>query len=186
MKHFQRIVDGLDVSPIMAELNRNSDLWGQIKLRKQGPHRGMEDIWIRYNAPENFGPDFNAEHTPVWYPAEARLPSIRPLLFDLMAAVEGEALYGVIITKIPPGERILPHKDKSWHVEYTDKFYLSLQSAPGAVFGCNAEDVTEELEPKTGEIWRFDNKKLHWVENNSPVDRITLIACIHTEFFNAR
>lgn len=143
----------------------------------------MSDIWVRYNRPDRLNPEdpraFNNEHVPVWYPAWKKLPALRPIIFDLMATVEGEMLCGVLITRIPPGEGIAPHVDAGWHVEYTEKFYLSLKSSPGADFVCDGE----RLNPKPGEMWLFDNRKNHWVENDSTEDRITLIVCIRTEMF---
>ena len=191
MKHFLKI--GIeDFYPrVLTELASHPDLWDRHSIRKTSPgspHTRMSDIWVRYNDSEPFEASgnwkgFNDLHIPVWYEAWEQLPSLKPILFRLMAKVQGEMLGGVLITRIPPGGRIDPHRDDSWHVRYFDKFYLSLQSGQGADFCCIADTVTERLNPKPGEIWRFDNKKLHWVENNSDEDRITLIVCIRTEKF---
>lgn len=191
MRFFKKIATGVDVKGIMAELTANPQLWGQHSIRKTAPgspHTGMTDIWVRYNdvAPYEASGDyrgFNDQHIPIWYPAWDALPSLQPLVFALSSAVRGEMIGGVLITKIPPGGRIERHTDSSWHVDYFDKFYLSLQSAPGAIFGCEHDGETEILNPEIGDIWRFDNRMLHWVVNDSPVDRITCIICIHTEVF---
>lgn len=142
----------------------------------------MSDIWVRYNDVEPFEKSgdysgFNDLHFPIWYPAYEALPALKPVIFDLMTKVEGEHLGGVLITRIPAGCGIAPHVDRGWHVEFYDKFYLSLKSSPGAKFLCG-EDV---LEPKPGEIWRFDNRLEHSVVNESNEDRMTLIVCIRTE-----
>lgn len=185
--HFIKVAEGVDVSRVMAELDANPQLWNEHAVRKEyagTPHSRMSDIWVRYNDYKNFTGDldaFNEAHIPVWYPAWGKLPSLHPIVHGLMSIVDGEMIGGVLITKIPPGEKILPHADKSWHVDYFSKFYLSLQSAPGAVFGCEHRGVREVITPATGECWLFDNRKTHWVENNSDVDRITCIICIHTE-----
>lgn len=188
MIHFQRVMEGVAVQPLIEALERQPDLWDAHRLRKDAPgspHCRMSDVWIRYNAIERLDPEnpaaFNEEHIPVWYPAYAALPELRPILFGLMAAAEGEMLGGVLITRIPPGEGIGLHADNSWHVQYyPDKFYLTLQNATGSVFGCRHRGAEELLCPHPGEIWRFDNRKLHWVENQSNEDRITLIVCIRT------
>jgi hypothetical protein len=191
LKHFERVAEGIDVGPLMAQLAEHSKLWDQHSVRKTAPgtpHGQMSDIWVRYNDVAPFAASgdysrFNDAHVPVWYPAWHALPALRPIVFGLMEAMEGEMLGGVLITRIPPGMGIAPHADRGWHVEYYDKFYLSLQSAPGAVFGCEHDGVREELNPLPGELYLFDNRKLHWVENNSDQDRITLIICIRTERF---
>ena len=41
--------------------------------------------------------------------------------------------------------------------------------------------VLEELTPLPGEIHHFDNRKPHWVQNDSGHDRMTLIVCIRTD-----
>jgi hypothetical protein len=189
LTHFELIADRVPVDGVLVELEANPQLWNQHSARKTAPgtpHAQMSDIWVRY-APWPFGPGILEDpHVPVWYPAWEKLPSLRPLVFDLMARVQGEMLGGVLITKIPPGCVIDPHADAGWHVEYYEKFYLSLQSEPGAKFGCSHRQVNEELEPKPGEVWLFDNRKMHWVDNQSDRDRITCIICIRTDKFGRK
>lgn len=181
MKNFLKIAEGLDVMPLLLSIQRQPDLWDRHKERKEvegGPHSGMSDIWIRYNdiSKCNDLSKFNDPHDPRWYSAYYQLPELRTIIFGLMSRVEGERLGGVLITKIPKGGRIEPHKDDGWHVQYYDKFYVSLQSKEGANFHC--ED--EVINPKQGDVYWFDNRREHWVENNSDDDRITLIVCIRT------
>lgn len=189
MKHFYKVSENINVESLNAEIENNPDLWDENSLRRTAPntpHSGMSDIWVRYN---NITPylerkdltGFNDPHIPVWYSAFNKLPSLKPIIFDLMAKVEGEMLGGVLITRIPPGQRIAPHTDSSWHVDYFDKYYISLKSAEGAEFCCDHNDLVERLNPKVGDCWLFDNHKNHWVENNSDQDRITLIVCIRTQ-----
>lgn len=190
LKHFLKIADGVRVGPLVEELLARPGLWDINTLRKtvgDKPHARMSDIWVRYNDFTRYDPErpaaFNDEHVPVWYDAWNLLPSLKPIVHSLMAMVEGEMLGGVLITRIPPGQGIGRHVDRGWHVEYYDKFYVSLKSAPGADFVCEQGGVTERLNPKPGEVWLFDNRKPHWVENNSMEERITLIVCIRTEMF---
>lgn len=180
MKYFLKVGD-CDVSKVAKQLEEHPELWGQFGWRKRlpsGPHSGMTDIWVRYNKQEMIGkPGFNDEHDSVFYPGWYVLDSLKEIVFPLMEKTEGERLGGILITKIPPGHGIDPHIDRGWHVDYYDKFYVSVKSSPGAVFCCG----DESLNPMTGEIWRFDNRNLHWVRNESNEDRITLIVCIRTE-----
>lgn len=170
-----------DVSQVVAELDANPQLWDQHTLRKKlYVHGEMSDIWVRYNAFENFTGDmaaFNAEHESVWYPAIEKLPALKKLLFDLMWAVEGERLGGVLITRIPPGKGIAPHTDDAWHARYYSKIAVQLKSAPGQAF-C-FEDESLSAEP--GEVYVFRNEFTHWVVNDSEQERMTLIVCIKTE-----
>ncbi len=173
-------IDDVEVAPLLEQIEARPELWNQYSYRKNKPaHAEMSDIWIRYNAIENLGPNFNDEHESVWYPAYKELPYLKKLIFPLMTKVEGERLGGVLITKIPLSCEIKPHIDKGWHVDYYDKFYISIKSQQGANFYCGDEILC----PKVGEIWRFDNRQLHWVKNESLDDRMTLIVCIRTNKF---
>lgn len=189
MRHFKKICDLLDVEPLRKQLDDNADLWNQHPGRMAGdesPFAGTSDLWVRYNDISRARPNFegfNDEHVPVWYPAWHRLPALRPLVFDLMALVQGEMLGGVLITRVPDGAKIAPHVDSGWHVDYYDKFYISLESAPGALFHVKHDGQEESLNPAPGDCWLFDNRKLHWVTNTSGKARVTLIVCIRTDMF---
>ena len=191
MNHFQLIRSGIDVGPVLNEIERHPELWNANRRRKEAPgtpHSQMSDIWVRYNDSKPFEESgdwskFNDVHVPVWYPAWNALPSLKPIVFELMSAIGGEMIGGILITKIPPGCGIDPHTDAGWHVEYYDKFYLQLKNSPGCVFGASHGGVIEELEPSPGDIWLFDNRKLHWVRNASKEDRITCIVCIRSDMF---
>ena len=176
----------------MRDLEAAPDLWDQIRLRKDAPaspHTAMSDIWVRYNdiRPYAFAGDFsgiNDPHIPIWYPAWDRLPSLKPFVHAVMNAVNGEMLGGVLITRIPAGGRIERHADDSWHVRYFDqKFYLQLQNDPGCRFYAEGPEGVEWIEPKPGDVWRFDNRYPHWVENQSGRDRLTVIICVRTDHF---
>lgn len=190
MKNFLKIAEGVDVMPLLLSIQRQPDLWNRHTVRKTAPntpHSQMSDIWIRYNDVSKYEEtgnysSFNDEHDPIWYPAYYKLPELRPIIFGLMARVEGERLGGVLITKIPKGCSIEPHSDKGWHVEYYDKFYVSLKNNPGSVFYCEDEHIS----PNAGEVYWFDNRKEHWVKNNSDDDRITLIVCIKTHRYGEK
>lgn len=189
MKNFERISLVVDVEPLIAEIEKNPQLWDVHTARKASPgspHSQMSDIWVRYNDFSRLGPNFNDEHVPVWYPAWDDLPALKQIVFDLMTVVRGEMLGGILITRIPPNMGIDRHIDTGWHVNYYEKFYVSLKNNPGAKFICHTDGDQESLEPEPGSIWLFDNRKPHSVENNSNQERMTLIVCIRTDMFERR
>jgi hypothetical protein len=191
MEFFKKMPFTFDIGPLRSALAAHPELWDQYSVRKTAPatpHGDMSDIWVRYNDIEPFRESgnystFNDRHVPVWYDAWTKYPDVqaalREIIFDLMASVEGEMLGGVLITRIPSGGGIAPHTDHGWHVEYYDKFYVSIESAPGAEFWCGDEFIN----PDPGEVYLFDNKLEHWVTNGSDHDRMTLIVCIRTDMF---
>jgi len=166
----------LDVAPLVAQIAANPTVWNRQDVRLYGPHSKLSDIWIRYNAWENFKDreSFNAPHESVWYPVAEEIPAVKDLIFDVMRLVRGERLGGVLITKIPAGEECKPHRDGGWHAAYYEKFAVQLACAPGQAF-CFEDS---RLSASVGEVYTFDNSRTHWVENNSDNDRITLICCI--------
>lgn len=173
----------MDVAPLLAQLDAHPELWGENSARQAfdgSPHQGTSDIWLRYARWTGDLKAMMAEHVPVWYPAAEALPAARDIALDLLAHERGEMLGGVLLTRISPGSGLKPHVDRGWHVDYYDKLYVCLQNDPDALFICAVYDAIEQLEPKVGEVWRFDNRKLHWVVNHSPRDRITLIVCTHS------
>lgn len=179
-----RLPGTVNVAPLRACLNDNPHLFGEHQERKATyDHQEMVDIWARYNAYENFDPNnraaFNGEHDSVWYPNSVHLTGLRPVVFQIMQAVQGERLGGVLITKLPPGGKIKRHTDSGWHAGYYSKFYVAVQNPPGALFGFDDGIISAQ----DGEVWWFDNSKPHWVENATQFDRIAMIVCIKTDLF---
>lgn len=183
-RNMRMVARSANVEPIVQEILRQPWLWNEHTVRTENPsspHHGLDDIWVRYNPLRNFTPDggaaaFNQEHEAEWYPPYYALPSLRPLVFDLMRRVEGERLGGVLITRIPPGAMCKPHRDDGWHAKHYDKYAVQLQSAPGQAF-CFGDG---ELEAEPGDVYWFNNLEEHWVKNPTNQDRMTLIVCIRS------
>ena len=167
--------------PIKLALQVHPELWNMHNDRKEFEHSGHKntsDIWVRYNDAKNLGEDYKAfteAHDAVWYPAYHVIPQLRPLIFNLMARCEAVRLGGVLITKIPPGGKVLPHADKGWHPEYYNvKLYIPIQTNSRVVNRVEDEQVVME----EGDCWYFDHTVVHSVENDGDDDRMTLIICL--------
>lgn len=173
-----RLLDsGLNVAPIYWALQQHPELWNQHTTRTESPdspHYGLDDIWARFGDPAR-AVDGGA-HDSFWYPA-ADILGIKPLCLDLMRAVEGVELGGVLITRIPPGAECKPHTDPGWHARRYDKYAVQITSAPGQRFHFEGES----LETKPGDLFWFDNQFTHWVTNPTAYERVTLIVCIRKE-----
>lgn len=182
MNNFQQLGAGLDVGPLLHVLQRNPDLWNRRKWRTTyagTPHVDVSDIWLRYSD-ENATADpantstVQMDTRPVWYPEWHQLPQARNLVFGLMSRVQAYELGRVLITKIPPGGRILPHSDATG--AYTDqedgaRYHIVLHGLPGSLFRAGDETVNMQ----TGEVWWFNHLAEHEVVNNSADDRIHLL-----------
>lgn len=178
MRNFQKIGEGIDVFPIVHALQRQPDLWDQHTLRTTHPgtaHSEVSDVLVWFNDLTN--PEAVANDREVIpFPAWARLPQLRPIVFNLMRAVEGVQLGRVIVTRLPPGKTIAAHVDGGAPAEWYERYQIALQSLPGVLFSAGNETV----HMKTGDCWHFDNQQLHSVVNNSADDRLALIVDIRT------
>jgi len=190
MRNFQKIADGVDVMPLVLALNRLNKMtavWKEdtyLRDYPQGPFGDTESVILRFpprsvheteEALKNHLENFD-QHENIDQPVFKSLPEARPMIFALMAAVQGERLGRCIINKLKPGGIIYPHADTPAHAEYYDRFHIVLQSNPGAIFRCDNERVSM----RTGEVWWFNNRLEHEVINNSVDDRIHLVVDIRT------
>lgn len=178
MKPFSKIYSGIDVRAAQKELHDHKFLFGEFNARKEsGPvHAQMDDIWLRYgdiHAMVESG-DYSKiaeEHDAIWL---QYLPECKKICFEVMNLVNGERLGGVLITRILPGGKILPHSDSGWHAEYYSKVFIPIENEKGAVLGFESGNI----DPKIGDAWMFDNSFTHWVVNDSDKERIAMIICI--------
>lgn len=180
-----RAVANFDVSSIKNDLRLCDDLWDEHNVRRVSlgsPHSQMTDIWARFGdvSDGNYAL-LGQPHDSVWYPSIDRFPALKRIAFDLMHCVNGERLGGVLITKLPPNARINPHIDSGWHADYYEKFYLAIKIPKGSYFGF--EDG--RIDANEGDCFWFRNDVLHWVENPTNEDRISIIICIKTDIFEA-
>jgi len=181
VQHMRKLPFVVPVAKLREELEASPWLWNTNELRTRmfdgSPHRRVDDIWIRYRDWSEFDESdpesFSGPHESIWYPAYNALPSIEWILQNIIEHLGDFELGGVLITKVPPGQRVDPHSDAGrWHADYYNRKILVLvKSAPGQKF-CY---LNEEHEGDAGQVFEFDNAPVHWVDNDSDVDRISLI-----------
>ena len=120
----------------------------------------------------------NDEYRSVFWPAWYELPALRPIVFGMMAKVSAVELGSILITRLAPGQQIHPHTDGGfgWSPEfYNVKGHLTVAGASRS--RCNDESVIM----RQGDLWTFDNLKIHSVENVSDEDRICVIVSMRAE-----
>lgn len=173
----------LDVSELTRQLKTHPELWDEFDLRTnhpESPHRELSDIFVRYNARENFTGDrhaFNERHDAVWWPSVQKLPAAKAIVFDLMRYVGATQLGMVLITRIPAGKQCYAHVDIGHHARFYQKIAVQISSAPDQAFYVEGDSFSAA----PGEAYCFDNSRTHRVVNNSTEDRITMIVCMRLE-----
>jgi mannose-6-phosphate isomerase-like protein (cupin superfamily) len=178
---FVQIATGIDVLPVMLELHRAEHLWDrdpERRLYPNTPHAEMVDIVVRYMPEADVTMEARrAEHRNVFWPAWHTLPSLRPVVLDLMRRVSATELGSILITRLPPGGKILPHSDRgSWAPEYYNcKCHLTL--AGTALVRCEDEEARFEA----GTIFTFDNLLMHSIFNAGKADRIVVIISLRCD-----
>lgn len=187
MKNFQLLEVGIDTIPALHQLQLNDQLWNQHQLRtthEGSAHKESSDIWLRfqdlagYRTKKKPWTQILDDTRIISYPAWNELQTCQQLVLGLMSRVRGLALGRVLITKLPPGGGIAPHADEGEYAKIYQRYHIALQGLPGVAFTCGQEDDEEQVSMLTGQCWWFNNKKVHYVLNNSAEDRIHLIADI--------
>lgn len=175
MRYFYRLAQGVMVMPLMDAIMRQPALWSADDRRttfEGTPHKEVDDILIRFGG--NDGDDLEA----VDFPAAAKLPMAKDLAINVMQLVRGVRLGRLVITKLEPGRKILPHKDVLGdYANYYTRYHVILQGLQGSLFTCGDETV----QMLTGEVWWFDAAAEHSLMNNSPDDRIHLLVDVRID-----
>lgn len=188
MKNFMQLAMGVNVTPLLHELQIQPELWNFFDIRGQGEHAEADDILLRfnkYNAKWNDAQKMEyvlAEVQVVNYPAFDMLPEAQKLVFGLMGQVKGECLGRVVISRLGAGKKIPLHSDRVkmaeelWPLKehpavYYERYHFCLGASPGSVFIAGEEQV--QMLP--GEVWWVDNSIPHAVVNNGAEDRVHLV-----------
>lgn len=179
MKNFHRLATGANVGPLMHSIMRKPHLWNQHKFRttyNNTPFQQVDDIWIRFSDIAECPTDTNAIGIDrnIWYPGASELPEVKPLCLEMMRSVGAYELGRVLITRLSPGDKMLPHNDNDGvYGTQPDlaRYHIVLMGNTGSLFRSGDETV----EMLTGEVWWFNAHKEHEVYNGSDDDRVHLL-----------
>jgi len=178
MKYFTQVMSEIYVTPLLRQIKSHPELWGKYSTWTEGKpetvlsQMGMANNYIelRYNK----SPEGMPAHPMNWNREPFHiLTEAQKIVFDLMAAVQGEILGRIIISKMKPGEVIKPHV----HIVQFNQppifetYQIPLQVEHGVVFACG----NEVCYMKPGTAWTFPNQIEHSVYNDSLLDRISMM-----------
>jgi hypothetical protein len=92
-------------------------------------------------------------------------------LLESLASDLGGDLGRAKFARLPPGARVLPHVDRGEYYACRDRYHLVVDSDGQSVLTAG----NEEIRMRTGELWWFDNKKVHSASNGSDRARTHLV-----------
>lgn len=187
MRNFHLIAENVAVDSLVLAIKRQPQLWKEdtyLRDYPQGPFGDTDTIMLRFPIKTVLETEAelmaygksDTQHENVDYPPFTYLVEARPIVFGLMATVQGERLGRVMINRMRPGGKIFPHADTPVHAEYYSRHHVVLQSGPG----CNFRTGDETIYMPKGTVWWFNNKLEHEVVNNSGDDRIHMVIDIKT------
>lgn len=175
---FIKIKDDLNIKPLVHELDLNVHLWSQITDRQDyegSAHKETQAIFLRWckgNSLEEAFADLEA----VDYPALKALPSARILIGEFLKITRAQRLGRCLLTLLPAGSRIEAHVDEGVYADSYQRFHLCLMNFHDSNFYCQKNEIYGEfVNMSGGQLWWFNHKQRHWVNNDSAYPRVTMI-----------
>ena len=195
MSNFRQVLSGIDVGPLLRQVRAHPELWSrETEWTRKGAGARLaiyetENIVLRYNQsrlPPSLAflsEDERLGITSEWNDHEWDKPVLDILseaagiVRSVMAAIPGDHLGKIVITRLHPGETIPWHVDAlppGWP-QYWHRYQIPLQVAQGVRFVVGDEQMS--LAP--GTVWWFNNQVRHMVSNESTTDRISMLTDVH-------
>jgi hypothetical protein len=109
-------------------------------------------------------------------------PWINKLIDWCYSAVNGKELGRIMVVKLFPGGRVMPHVDTGKYFQRYHRFHVPLITNNQVLFMGPSD--TKPIHMPTGILCQLMNRQLHGVENNSNDDRIHIIVDIDTDKFD--
>ena len=173
MENFRCVKSGLNPEPFLTEIANVSDAWGaatgrqdKIAVQREAlaiPLRGLRKSAIGERKRRDV-------HESRWTSGSVDFPVARAFL-EAFAEETGGLLGRGKIVCLPAGKRVYPHIDRGEYYRPRDRYHFVLKSSTGSWL--KAEE--EEVRMKEGELWWFDNNKMHEAFNDGEEDRIHII-----------
>ncbi len=173
MKYFKLIDEGVDPNPFLDEIASVPDAWAlstgrqdKIAVQREAlaiPLRGLKKSAINGRARRDV-------HETRWTTGSKRFPFIRSYLEDVANRLDSLPSRAKVVC-LPAGKRVYPHIDRGEYYRARNRYHLVLKSSTGSWL--KTED--EEIRMKEGELWWFDNDRMHEAFNDGDQDRIHMI-----------
>ena len=173
MNNFKLIKRGIETAPLLQEIESTDNVWdlqtgrqGKIAVQREAqsiPLRGLVKSKIN-------GRKRRDGHESRFTTTSHAFPVACAFLYQIAEDRNAHLSRGKIV-RLRAGARVYPHIDRGDYYRLRDRFHLVLRSPSGSYM--KTEDETVSMEE--GELWWFDNKKLHESHNEGKFDRIHMI-----------
>lgn len=181
MKLFKKISSNNLVTPLLQSLDDKPHLWDEITIRQTtlgSPHAHTKAIFLRGPRVIDVHSMFN-DTIAIPYPALYELPEAERLIHAVMQQLDVKCLGRAMITKLIPWGKIDAHFDDGLYSDTYDRVHLVLRGDDGNIFSVKEDPhYGEFVSMLSGELWWFNHKKVHFVDNSSNIERIHLIVDI--------
>lgn len=178
MSAFKLLADGFVTAPLVEDIYSNWHLFSLNTVRQTYPgtnHPNSESIYLRWGTQQTLEAAL-CEIEAVDYEPMKMFPYARGLIKATMDLVGGKELGRVMIVNLKPGGMITPHFDGGAYADYYTRYHLVLKSEEGNMFFVGEQGRCGEfVHMMPGELWWFNHKEFHWVNNLSNDDRLHLI-----------
>jgi hypothetical protein len=171
MKYFRLVQQGINVAPLLAEIEGQEAAWlvdtsRQDKIRVQ---RETSTILLRAAVPR---PDLLTNENQESGATNISRQFPRAMGFLAKAAeLFNASLSRATIVRLKPRSAVGIHIDSGSYYLIRNRFHLVLRSASGSIL----RSGNEEVRMREGELWWFDNKQHHSALNDSGEWRIHYI-----------
>jgi aspartyl/asparaginyl beta-hydroxylase (cupin superfamily) len=171
MKFFRRVGSGIDVAPLLAEIQAQEDAWLANTSRQDKIHvqRETNTIFLRSAVRR---PDLHVNENQESQPTQisANFPRAMNTMTKIAEAMKS-SLSRATIVRLKPKSQVGQHIDTGSYYLIRHRFHLVLRSPSGSVLISGNEAVRM----RAGELWWFDNKQHHSAFNESDEWRIHYI-----------
>lgn len=181
MSNFKLIKKDIDISIFNAELNKYLEKynWSGTRAERVPEQKNTKNIMLRNNFlknPEEYSTQeeftialANSENNVLEKTNYKHFQKTYKYLEDF-ADEKKSQLSTVMIVSLGAKEKVYPHIDGGNYYKKRDRYHIPIKTK-GSINICDGE----VQEYKEGELWWFDNKKIHEAYNDSDEERIHII-----------
>lgn len=174
LQNFRLCSSGVDVAALREEIAGNAAMW-LVDISRQNMfavQRDTESIFLRTANTSAYPADTRKEEMVESRATDISLSFPRCMAFlDQFSNDERGQLQRAMIVRLRGHGKVYPHVDDGSYYVGRDRYHLVIDSPVGNIMTCGDETVTMQ----TGEVWWFDNKKVHSSSNDSPDWRTHII-----------